>query len=283
MKDKEIDITTMKSLPINEAYKCCQFEGKFMGFPSLLIRFSGCSLRCVFSNKDGSLNSFCDTPHNSFSPEKGSFDLDAIDRLYKENPQIRYTIISGGESLIHGDIVVQLCQHIKDKYNHHITIETAGTDFVPTCADFISLSPKMSNSTPIVGVRKPWMTDSDKNNIVTVREKEMHEKKRMNFKAMADLLYHHSDFQLKFVVSNDKDITEIDSFIDELATIAPFQITDHNKMKEFLRSKITLMPAGVDSDEIQKKRQWLVERCIELGYLYTDRLHILIYGHKRFV
>ena len=51
-------------------YPCLQGEGKFIGIPHLLIRVSGCKLRCQFAE------SFCDTPFASWAPEKDKFTLD---------------------------------------------------------------------------------------------------------------------------------------------------------------------------------------------------------------
>ena len=43
-----------KNQPLGEAYTCLQGEGKYVGIPHILIRVTGCRLRCQFSN------SFCD-------------------------------------------------------------------------------------------------------------------------------------------------------------------------------------------------------------------------------
>ena len=52
-----------KNQPLGEAYTCLQGEGKYMGIPHILLRVTGCRLRCQFSN------SFCDTPYDSWKPE----------------------------------------------------------------------------------------------------------------------------------------------------------------------------------------------------------------------
>ena len=54
-----------KKQPLGEMYTCLQGEGKYIGIPHILIRVSGCRLRCQFSD------SFCDTPYASWKPEKG--------------------------------------------------------------------------------------------------------------------------------------------------------------------------------------------------------------------
>ena len=66
-----------KLQPIGELYTCLQGEGKYIGAPHILIRVSGCRLRCQFQD------SFCDTPYASWKPEKGKFTLDDIVKFYQ--------------------------------------------------------------------------------------------------------------------------------------------------------------------------------------------------------
>ena len=61
-----------KVQPLGETYTCLQGEGKYIGIPHILIRVTGCRLRCQFSN------SFCDTPYASWKPEKGKYTLNDI-------------------------------------------------------------------------------------------------------------------------------------------------------------------------------------------------------------
>ena len=61
-----------KNQPLGETYTCLQGEGKYIGIPHILIRVTGCRLRCQFHN------SFCDTPYASWKPEKGGFTLENL-------------------------------------------------------------------------------------------------------------------------------------------------------------------------------------------------------------
>ena len=76
-----------KILPINEIYTCLQGEGKLMGIPHILIRVSGCRLRCQFAN------SFCDTPYSSWKPEKGKFTYDDVRNFYEKQDLIQFSKI----------------------------------------------------------------------------------------------------------------------------------------------------------------------------------------------
>ena len=94
----------MGKVAIGEMYPCLQGEGKFIGIPHLLIRVSGCKLRCQFAE------SFCDTPFASWAPEKGKFTLEDVHKFYQKYPQIRYTMITGGGPTAHADLLQELCR-----------------------------------------------------------------------------------------------------------------------------------------------------------------------------
>jgi len=243
-----------KLLPINEAYIALQGEGQLTGIPHILIRFTGCRLRCQFEN------SFCDTPYSSWGPEKGIYTYDNIEQLYIDNPHIKYTLITGGGPTLHKEILPNLCNLAKE-YDHYITIETEGSEFVQTCADLISLSPKLSNSVPVPGT---WMDYLDRK--VTLKDKEQHEKWRTNYNEMKLLIDNHKDYQLKPVISYKEDLEEVRKI---------------QKILEISNDKVWLMPEGLINNELKDRRKWLVEICIKEGYNFSDRLHIIAYGDVR--
>lgn len=243
-----------KVQPLGETYTCLQGEGKYIGIPHILIRVTGCRLRCQFSN------SFCDTPYASWKPEKGKFTLNDIVKFYEDNLHIKYTMITGGGPTIHPELLKELCKIGKD-YGHTITIETEGSEFVQTVGDNISLSPKLSNSTPIPGTWMPFT-----NREVTEKDKQQHEKWRCNYEAMEQLINNHPDYQLKPVISNEEDLVEVKEL---------------QKILGVPNDKVWLMPEGLVEEELNKRRRWLMELCTEQGYNFTDRLHIIAYGDKR--
>lgn len=243
-----------KVQPLGETYTCLQGEGKYIGIPHILIRVTGCRLRCQFSN------SFCDTPYASWKPEKGRFTLNDIVKFYEDNLHIKYTMITGGGPTIHPELLKELCKIGKD-YGHTITIETEGSEFVQTVGDNISLSPKLSNSTPIPGTWMPFT-----NREVTEKDKQQHEKWRCNYEAMEQLINNHPDYQLKPVISDEKDLVEVKEL---------------QKILGVPNDKVWLMPEGLVEEELNKRRRWLMELCTEQGYNFTDRLHIIAYGDKR--
>ena len=243
-----------KVQPLGETYSCLQGEGKYIGIPHILIRVTGCRLRCQFSN------SFCDTPYASWKPEKGKFTLNDIVKFYEDNPHIKYTMITGGGPTIHPELLKELCV-IGKKYNHTITIETEGSEFVETEADCISLSPKLSNSTPQPGTWMPFA-----NREVTEKDKQQHEKWRCNYDAMKKLIEYHPDYQLKPVISIETDLNEVE---------------DLQNILGIPNDKVWLMPEGLVEEQLNERRVWLMEYATENGYNFTDRLHIIAYGDKR--
>ena len=243
-----------KKQPILEMYACLQSEGKYTGIPHILIRTTGCVMRCQFSNTD-----FCDSHYTSWSPEKGKFNLNDVIAFIKAHPQIKHTMITGGSPTMHKDLLQELCR-IAKMFDHYITIETEGSRYVGTVGDFISLSPKLKNSRPRVGTITPNGKE------VTERELTKHEKFRRNYDEMKKMIESHHDYQLKPVVSSVEDMEEI-RYIQEKLGIP--------------NSKVYLMPAGGTASELEKHRAWLMEYCWKEGYNYTDRIHIVAYGDER--
>lgn len=248
-----------KILPINELYSCLQGEGKFSGVPHLLIRFSGCPLRCQFSTTD-----FCDTPYSSWSPEKGKITIKDIQILAEKYKQIRHVMITGGSPTSHPETLEYLCRFFRYS-NYFITIETEGSAFVKTDAQFISLSPKLRSSRPRVGSIVP-----QSNKKVTSRDLILHEKNRSNFTSMKKLLTQHADYQVKFVVSN---FENFDYEMEEIKFI--------ERELEIPREKIYLMPAGATKKELDLRRDSVISLCISEGFNYTDRLHIVAFDNLR--
>ena len=121
---------------IAEIFYSVQGEGSLVGVPSLFVRTSGCNLRC----------SWCDTPYTSWNPEGDDLAIDEILDRAAAFPAAQHVVLTGGEPMIAPGIV-ELSERFR-KRGMHITVETAGTVFTPVACDLMSISPKLSNSTP---------------------------------------------------------------------------------------------------------------------------------------
>jgi 7-carboxy-7-deazaguanine synthase len=227
-------------MKLAELFYSIQGEGKLVGVPSVFVRASGCNLRCVW----------CDTPYASWSPEGEDVAVAEIVRRVGEF-SARHVVLTGGEPMIMPDIV-ELCHSLHEK-NHHITIETAATVFHPLKLDLASLSPKLSNSTP---------NDREGGKFVA-----MHERQRMNLPVIQQFIDTSPEFQLKFVVSEERDLEEIAQILRQLKHVAP--------------SDVLLMPEGTDAATLDSRAGWISEICKRTGYRYCPRLHVALYGNRR--
>ena len=221
-------------MKIAELFYSLQGEGSLVGVPSFFIRTSGCNLRCAW----------CDTPYTSWTPEGEEMTLDAILDEARRYPA-KHVVVTGGEPMIAPE-VVDLTKALHEA-GMHITIETAGTVFKPVACDLMSISPKLSNSTP----EGPWAAQ--------------HERLRTQPDVLTKLMAKY-DYQLKLVISRREDIGEVRALVQALNVPA---------------SRVVLMPEGTDPTVLHERAVWLAEICKTEDYRFSPRLHVDLYGNKR--
>ena len=224
-------------MKLAELFYSIQGEGKLAGVPSVFVRASGCNLRC----------SWCDTPYASWKPEGQNVAVAEIVRQV-ENFEAKHVVVTGGEPMIMPEIG-ELCAALRER-GKHITIETAATVFESVAVDLASMSPKLSNSTPHGSEFAAG-----------------HEKMRMNLSAIQRFINESPDFQLKFVVRDEGDLTEIREVLGNLRGWKP--------------SDVLLMPEGIDADTLRGRGGWIAEVCKSSGFRFCPRLHIELYGNVR--
>ncbi len=224
---------------ISEIYESRQGEGLLTGKTSIFVRTSGCNLRC----------GFCDTPFTSWKPSGDSCSIEKIISTIGQF-EAEHVVITGGEPMLPREIAM-LTAAIKS-LNKHITIETAGTLFREVDCDLISISPKLSNSTPDPGRAGEW--------------RSQHENARYRPMIINRLMERH-DYQLKYVVAKQEDIVEIQEHLNGLSSWDP--------------KRVMLMPEGIDHEQLAEKQKWLEPVCEELGLQFCPRKHIEWYGNRR--
>ncbi|MEM7623183.1 MAG: 7-carboxy-7-deazaguanine synthase QueE [Planctomycetota bacterium] len=232
---------------VSETFVSLQGEGSLVGTPSWFCRFSGCNLRCRW----------CDTPYASWDPEGAKRTVkDLINEA--RGSGVGHAVLTGGEPMIFPQLA-PLAEGL-DRAGLHITIETAGTvdrDDVPF--HLMSLSPKLSNSTPTGDPRDPAGTWASR-----------HETRRIDLPSLQALLDRTSSGarakQLKFVVTGEDDLAEIDTLLAQLDGIAP--------------QDVFLMPEGTTVPDPAAVR-WVAACCVARGWRYAHRLHIELYGDTR--
>jgi 7-carboxy-7-deazaguanine synthase len=248
-----------KVLPIVELYRCVQSEGSRFGRPTIAVRTTGCTHRCYFGE-----GGWCDSWYTSIHPEKGGFTFNDIIKIYDENPHVKEMMLTGGSPTMHPALVNELT-HFAHERKIIITIETEGSHFLETDypIDLISLSPKFSNSVPVVGVSTPGGAITDEKMVST------HNRLRLNVEAIRKTIDYHDDYHYKPVWDGtDSNLVEIEEFRTKL---------------DIPKSKTFVMPAGDTREELIKMYPLVFEMCAEHGYNMTGRDHIIAYDTKRAV
>jgi 7-carboxy-7-deazaguanine synthase len=134
----------------------------------------------------------------------------------------------------------------------HLTIETAGTLFLPVACDLMSISPKLPSSTPTEEMAGRW----------SPRHEETRHQPDVIHRLLADYSY-----QLKFVIDTPADCVAV------LAWLAEFPEADRNR--------VLLMPQGTDQAGLTTIGDWLDPYCREHGFAFCPRKHIEWYGAGR--
>jgi 7-carboxy-7-deazaguanine synthase len=255
-------------LLIAEIYSSRQGEGLLTGTPSVFVRASGCNLRCWF----------CDTPYTSWEPEGVDWSVEELveevgrvaaegrmpelvhvgwDKDAKRPPAhrrttgaIRHVVITGGEPMLFAEMI-PLCQRLRAA-GMHITIETAGTLYLPVECDLVSISPKLASSTPAQERAGRWAA--------------RHEQTRRRSDVIQRLTTDYTH-QLKFVIDTPDELEEVRTWLAEFPHVD--------------RRRVLLMPQGINLHSLAKIGAWLEPYCREHGFVFCPRKHIEWYGARR--
>jgi 7-carboxy-7-deazaguanine synthase len=156
-----------------------------------------------------------------------------------------YVVLTGGEPMI-APQVSELTRLLRET-GVHLTIETAGTVYQEVTCDLMSISPKLSNSTP-AGVFRT-----------------QHERLRFQPEVLRKLMSGYQ-YQLKFVIAEPGDMDEVNHVVTAVAADP---------------RRVILMPEGRDTSTIHARGLWLAEICKSQGYRLSPRLHVDLWGDRR--
>jgi len=273
-----------KTLPVLEVYTAVQSEGSRQGYPTVVVRTTGCTHRCYFGE-----GGWCDSWYTSIHPEKGTFNFNDIIKMYDENPHISEMMLTGGSPTMHGALVNELT-HFAHERDIFITIETEGSHFLNTDypIDLLSISPKFKNSVPVVGTLTPNGKVVDEKMIKT------HNRLRLNVDAISDSIAYHNDFHIKPVIDKDLAVLpEVESFMETLVDVLEEKefgasefgdkAFDKGTIAQYLKSKTWCMPAGDDKPALFESYPVVMDMCRDKGYKFTGRAHIMAFGTERCV
>ncbi len=147
--------------------------------------------------------------------------------------------------------LIPLTQRLRQA-GRHITIETAGTLFLPVECDLMSISPKLASSTPTPERAGHWSA--------------RHEATRHRPDVIRRLIRDY-DYQLKFVIDARSDLGEVNEWLKD--------------SPEVDRHRVLLMPQGTDPTALTAIGQWLAPYCREQSFVFCPRKHIEWYGARR--
>ncbi len=226
-------------MKISEIYLSVQGEGRLTGTESVFVRTSGCHLRCWY----------CDTPYASWHPEGYDLSVEEIIQRITEW-DCPHVVITGGEPMLYSELL-PLTQRLR-RSQKHITVETAGTLYLPVECDLMSISPKLASSAPDARRYPRWA--------------RRHARDRWAPRIVRRLIARHG-YQLKFVIDTREDLVGVAQYLE----IAP----------EIARSDVYLMPQGTSLACLEERRGWLEPYCREHGLNYCPRRQFEWFGNLR--
>ena len=222
---------------VSEIFYSLQGEGGLVGVPSIFIRLAGCPLRCRW----------CDT---KYAWDEAAGNEHSIEKILHAVEQwaCEFVVVTGGEPMINSGLP-ELVRRLKTG-GKHVTIETAGIAYIADMpCDLMSISPKLSNSTP-----------------AEAKPARLHEDSRLDLAVLAELVASYT-YQLKFVVDSEEDLDEIEQTVGQLPQVD--------------RRNIMLMPQGKTRDEVLARSPMVAKMCKRTGFVFCERLQCVLWDNTR--
>jgi len=228
-------------MQVAEIFYSLQGEGKLTGLPSAFVRLAGCKLHCKY----------CDTPDAKKADSAVSTTAEQVVKQLLSYPT-SFIVVTGGEPLLTFELEI-LCTKLRNA-GRHVTLETAASIERLVDADLVSISPKLSNSTPF--------------DPVLARQ---HEALRLNLPAIGAFIEQThreiTEFQLKFVLEKPEDVLEVQDILSNFTGL-------------FEPADVLLMPQASNREQLASRSGWVAELCKQHGYRFCDRLQIRLYGNQ---
>lgn len=233
-----------------EIFYSLQGEGPRSGEPRIFVRLSYCNLTC----------GWCDTPY-TWNWDDKSFEHESGQRFQRSDEQSTLTyaelteqvmrfpctkfVVTGGEPMVQQRRLGRWFEHLRlSMPESSFEIETNAT--IKPSDEFDALV--------ALYVCSPKL----KNSQVSHRQRIVDS--AMSFFAASE----KSVF--KFVVDQDEDFDEINEILEAYNICA---------------SRVYLMPLGTNALEAQSRHGWLAQKCLEMGFNFSPRLHLALFGDGR--
>lgn len=254
----QVTLPTLKLARLDsgpEIFHSIQGEGVSQGVPSIFIRASLCNLHCHWCDTDYTWN-WEGTPwshdrdsepgYQKFKKEDFIIPLPTSEvASLVSSLHCHNVILTGGEPLLQDKAWCAMMAQLKEiDSQYRFEVESNGT--ITPSDEFDRLVSQYNIS--------PKLANSG--NKPSLRTNE----KALGYFAQSSKAW------FKFVIAEKEDLNEVEAMITQF---------------HLPKDRILLMPEGRDDASLQERRLWLVDICRDLGYRYSDRLHIQLWGSKR--
>ncbi len=163
------------------------------------------------------------------------------DRIVKHG--CHHLVITGGEPLLQQLDLALLASSLKDR-GFYLEVETNGT---------IAPEPEL-------------IRDIDQWNISPKLNNSGHPKERRELPQVMDTFRGLMNAFFKFVMAVPGDVAEVRTLV---------------KRYDLPKNQIILMPEGQTPEAVQSRSRWVSQACVEEGFRFSTRLHILLWGDER--
>jgi len=250
-----------KPLAVSEIFYTIQGEGPDLGKPIIFIRLIGCNLSCNFCDTAYTWNwegdNFIHNDVRKYSKDSETVWM-TVDQIMQElkkvdpNRSTNLVVITGGNPLIHQkapefkQLLIELHRKSYDiEMEDNGTIAPDGYISEELGISLYHITPKLANSGLAESVR-------DRS---TAMLRYVNISRDPNCRVV-----------FKYVISTPGDFAEVCVLV---------------KKYNIPRESVWMMPEGISLEETMRNSKWLIERCIEVGFNFTPRLHIMIWGNER--
>ena len=232
-----------------EIFFSLQGEGKNQGAPSVFVRTSRCNLYCAW----------CDTPYTwnwagtAFAHESApkydmaaqtlELDVGAVAAIVRGFP-CRRLVLTGGEPMLQpGDCAALVRELRSTEPRYAVEMETNGTLLPPPELDAVVDQYTVSPKLESSGVKRAL---------------------RLEPRALA-FFAATSKSVFKFVVAGDGDVAQVAEIVSAHA-IDP--------------DRVYLMPKASSAAQLTALGPSVAAACLAMGYRFSDRLHIHLFGNR---
>jgi organic radical activating enzyme len=163
------------------------------------------------------------------------------DRIVKHG--CRHLVITGGEPLLQQQDLALLAPSLRDR-GFYLEVETNCT----------------------IGPEPELIRDVDQWNVSPKLQNSGNPMERREQPQVMETFRGLLNAHFKFVVAAPEDIGEVRSLV---------------KRYDLPKNRVILMPEGRTPEAVQNRSRWVSQACVEEGFRFSTRLHILLWGDER--